>query len=252
MTEAGEQQLRGRFMPAEIVRRLDLTDDLWRIWLRPEMPFPFKAGQYCTIGTGGIERPYSIASPPSEPEIELFIELIPPPDGELTPLLYELREGATVTMRPRAKGLFVLKPEFRNHVMVSTVTGITPFVSMLRHHLEQPLPDHRFFVLEGASYFDEFGYDKELNELALAHEEITYIPTASRPGDSKNAAWTGETGRVNTIVEAHLEQLGLSTGDTLVYTCGHPLMIEDVRRRLEGTGFQLEEERFWKEEDGER
>lgn len=244
--------LKGKFTTARIVRRLDLTADLWRIWLRPAEPFQFKAGQYCTIGTCGIERPYSIASPPSEPEIELFIEHIPIPVGQLTPLLHRLKVGDEVTMRPRAKGLFVFNEGFRNHVMVATVTGVAPFISILRAQLASPRPNDRYFVLEGASYHDEFGYDAELREMAAAHpERLVFVPSVSRLQDPRNNGWKGATGRINTLVEAHLKQFSLPPAETCVYLCGHPLMIEDVKRRLDGSGYHVEEERFWKEGDGE-
>lgn len=244
--------LRGKFTTARIVRRLDLTNDLWRIWLQPAEPFQFTPGQYCTIGTGGIERPYSIASPPSDPELELFIEHIPAPVGQLTPLLYRLQVGDEVTLRPRAKGLFVFNEGYRNHVMVATVTGVTPYVSILRAQLAHPRPGDRFFVLEGASYHDEFGYDAELREMALARpRNVVFVPSVSRPEDPRNKGWKGATGRVNTLVEGYLQEFALAASDTCVYLCGHPLMIEDVKRRLDGPAYHIEEERFWKEEDGE-
>ena len=106
MTQQADPILKGRFSSAVITRRIDLTDDLFKIWLSSADQFPFKPGQYCTIGVDGIERPYSIASAPSEDEIELFVEYIPLPYGELTPLLHKLPVGDEVTIRPRAKGLF--------------------------------------------------------------------------------------------------------------------------------------------------
>ena len=246
-TQPQRRQLRGRFSSAKVTRRRDLNDDLWLVWLKTAVPFTFKPGQYITIGVDGIERPYSIASSPSEPEIELFIELIPPPDGELTPLLYLLDTGAEVTIRPRAKGLFFLNLDYKNHVMISTVTGVTPFISMLRAYFENPRGGDRFFILEGASYDDEFGYDDELQRLADERDEVIFIPTVSRPDEERNAHWEGEKGRVNTIFEKYLAEWGLKPEDTLVYTCGHPLMIEDVKERLADTDFEVDEERFWAE-----
>ncbi|MBI2855280.1 MAG: ferredoxin--NADP reductase, partial [Chloroflexi bacterium] len=62
-----------------------------------------------------------------------------------------------------------------------------------------------------------------------------------------NRGWKGTTGRVNLIVEECLEDFGLSKEDTLVYACGHPGMIEDVKARLVPKGFRVKEERFWKQ-----
>lgn len=253
-------RLRGRFTTCRITRREDLTEDLWKVWLEPAQPFMFKPGQYCTIGASGIERPYSIVSSPDEPEIELFIELVPPPDGNLTPVLYDLHPGAELTLRPRAKGIFVFKPQFVNHVMVGTVTGIAPYVSMLRKFLADPdWPDsgegdidraeYKFHVLEGASYLDEFGYDEELKRLAAEHDNIEFFGSVSRPNESRNDNWDGPEGRINTLVEDYVTERGLDSAATVIYACGHPGMIEDVKARYEGTGFHFEEERFWKEDD---
>jgi NAD(P)H-flavin reductase len=232
---------------ASIVKRVDFTSEHFKLWLKPPAGFAFQPGQYCTIGVNGIERPYSIVSSPREALVELFVERIPPPVGRLTPLLHALEVGDTVTMRPRAKGVFLLEPEFRNHVMVATVTGVAPFLSMIRHWAERPVGNPSFYVLEGASYTDELGYDAELQALAATHANIEYVATCSRPQDPRNAAWRGETGRVNAIVGRYVRQWRLQPTETCIYACGHPLMIEDLRARYAGTGFRLEEERFWKD-----
>jgi NAD(P)H-flavin reductase len=239
--------IKGKVTSAEIVKRVDLTAEHFKIWLRCAEPFTFEPGQYCTLGVAGVERPYSIVSSPREPLLELFVELIPPPLGHLTPLLHRLAVGATVTLRPRAKGVFLFRPEFRNHVMVSTVTGVAPFISMLRYSLESPAKEWRMYVLEGASFLDEFGYDDELRAMAARHASVRFVPTCSRPDDPRNAGWKGQVGRVHTIVEHYVREWDLAPDETCIYACGHPGMIEDLRSRYTGTGFTFEEERFWKE-----
>ena len=213
--------VKGKFMWAKLTKKEQLTEDLWKMWLKPEEKFDFKPGQYCTIGSGGIERAYSIASSPDEDQIELFIELVPPPDGNLTPLLNELNVGDTVTMRLRAKGIFVLKPEFKNHVMVGTVTGVAPYVSMMRKHLkESESSDKNFIILEGASYLDEFGYDEELMLLDKSNNNVTFEASVSRPDEERNDSWTGYKGRVNNILLDRLDEWGLNPSETIVYACG--------------------------------
>lgn len=240
--------VKGKFMWAKLTKKEQLTEDLWKMWLKPEEKFDFKPGQYCTIGSGGIERAYSIASSPDEDQIELFIELVPPPDGNLTPLLNELNVGDTVTMRLRAKGIFVLKPEFKNHVMVGTVTGVAPYVSMMRKHLkESESSDKNFIILEGASYLDEFGYDEELMLLDKSNNNVTFEASVSRPDEERNDSWTGYKGRVNNILLDRLDEWGLNPSETIVYACGHPGMIEDVNEKLKNTDYTFLEERFWKD-----
>ena len=223
---------------------------MWRIWLKPQAPFTFKPGQYCTIGVDGLERPYSIVSAPHEEEIELFLELVPAPDGNLTPLLHGLLEGAAVTLRPRAKGIFTFKDTYRDHLMVATVTGVVPYVSMLRSYIHEGGSGHRFFVLVGASFMDEFTYDGELEQLAREHPGVIhFVPTVSRPDDERNGGWAGETGRVNDVLKRYVEEFGLESKDTLIYACGHPGMIKDVKLQAAEKGFDFQEERFWKEDD---
>jgi ferredoxin--NADP+ reductase len=238
-------------MTAVITSRVDLTADLWKIRLAPARPFLFTPGQYCTIGTGGVERPYSIASAPHEDELELFLELVPPPHGTLTPLLHQLPVGAEVTLRPHAKGRFALRPEFRHHVCIATVTGIAPYVSMLRSHLHRPTGAPQFHVLDGASYADELGYAAELGDYAAEHAFVHYVPSVSRPGDARNVGWAGATGRINTLVEQHLATHTLAPDDTCIYACGHPAMIEDVRTRVGGV-YTVEFERFWNDDEPSR
>ena len=249
-TQTRRRIRRPKLADTAILKRKDFTHDLWTIWLEKPEGFTFKPGQYCTIGSEGVERAYSIVSAPYEEDLELFIELVPPPDGNLTPLLYNLKDGDSVTIRPRAKGLFVFDPSQPNQLFVATVTGVVPYISIIRQYLNDGETGHHFYVLMGASYHDEFAYDAELEQLAAEHPDlVTFVPTISRPDEEPNAGWTGETGRVNNVVEKYAEKWELVPEDTIVYACGHPGMIEDVKDRMIPKGYDVREERFWKEDD---
>jgi ferredoxin--NADP+ reductase len=230
---------------AKLVERKDITEDLWVIKLELEDgTFKFKAGQYCTLGLNGIERAYSIVSAPHEPFLEIFVELVP--DGALTPLMWRMKIGDCMSIRPRAKGLFTMDRRMHHHFMVGTVTGIAPSVSMLRSCLLEGWQGHKFYVLEGASYYDELTYDKELGDLADSHPDLLeFVPTVSRPDEERNAVWKGATGRVNNIVEEYIGKFNLPQDDTMIYACGHPGMIEDVKAKVASEGWMFKEERFW-------
>jgi len=120
-------------------------------------------------------------------------------------------------------------------------------MSMTRNHLHRGLGSHTFYVLHGASHQDEFAYKDELEKLSREHENIIYIPTVSRPEEERNNGWQGEKGRVNLIVEKYLEKFSLDPKSTLVYACGHPGMIEDVKQRLGSKGYKVKEEKYWRE-----
>jgi len=233
-----------RFTTGEIVKRVNVTNDLWKIWLKVDEKFSFDPGQYCTVGYEGIERPYSIASSPDEDLLELFIELVPEPDGILTPLLYNLHEGEKVTLRKRAKGLFKFQNDYENQIMLTTVTGIAPIVSMMRSkNLDKS--EHNIWIYEGASYIDEFGYLEELSEISSKYSNIQFIPTCSRPDDPKNKDWNGMTGRVNDIFNNVFEKIeGANKDNTIIYACGHPEMVSDISKKYSDK-YNFIEEKFW-------
>src|SRR6202163_1617083 len=124
-----------KFYHARITQRVDFAPDLWMIRVQTGEHFNFQPGQYATLGVEEngkrIERPYSIASSPSEDEVEFFFELVP--EGALTPKLYQLQPGNELLMRKAPKGRFVLETAdgSTNHLLVSTVTCVAPLVSIL-------------------------------------------------------------------------------------------------------------------------
>src|SRR5690606_28154917 len=216
------------FIEARVVRRQDVTDDLAVFKLRPAEPVTFQPGQYVTLAMPNaegrvIKRAYSIVSAPHEPEVELVIELVE--HGELTPLLWTLKEGDALWARRKIVGHFLLDAERTRHVMACTVTGIAPFLSMIRAHRAarlagEPVPDHRFLVLHGASHAVEFGpYLAELAELAQ-EDWVEAVNTISRPWNDPD--WTGEVGRVEDVLRKHLDRLGWTGDDTAGYACGNP------------------------------
>jgi NAD(P)H-flavin reductase len=222
--------------------RLDITPDLLVFKVPRPLDFTFVPGQSVKVGLAGMTRSYSIVSAPHEPILEFFVELVP--GGRMSERLRDLAVGTRITLG-EPKGSFVLDPRYRRHLMVATVTGINPFISMIRDSLHRDDLQQRFHLLQGASYLNEFGYREELEAIAAAHpERLTYVPTVSRPNDPANAGWTGRQGRVDAIVDSHVEQAGLASGDTMLYLCGHAGMIEGIEQRYRTRGFPVKREDY--------
>jgi len=245
-----------RFYRAEVVRREDFAADLWMIRIRCQGKFTFTPGQYATLGVEvegkRIERPYSIASAPWEQEIEFFFELVP--EGALTPHLYKLQPGDCLSMRKVPKGRFTLDRENgrTHHLLISTVTGVAPFVSFVRtlgKDWKEGKFDglHKLYLLNGASRPWEFGYKDELIRFADELPWFTYVPTVSRPWD--HADWPGEIGRADDVLRKYADQWGLDASNTVAYLCGHPEMIERSKAILKRRGFTdraaVKEEIYW-------
>jgi ferredoxin--NADP+ reductase len=233
-----------KFFTATVTHRRDIAADLWVIRVDPGGPFAFTAGQYATLGLPGsarlIERAYSIASSPYEPELEIFIELVP--EGELTPLLHRLNVGDTMSIRKMPKGRFLheVADGPADHLMLSTVTGIAPFLSLARtlaHEWDQGrfTGDQRLFLIQGASRSVELGYLQELETLARRLPWLTYVPTVSRPWDDPE--WSGETGRVDDVIRKYADQWFPDPSRAMAHLCGHPSMIEHGKAILVRRGW---------------
>lgn len=247
-----------RYCQLELVERNDFSDDLALFRFRADQPIDFTPGQYATIGVhpDGMKRPllrpYSVASAPQDDTMDFFIELVE--GGKLSPRLWELSVGDRIWMRKKIVGRFVLDTNRQQHIMAATVTGVAPYVSILRaqaHALADGRLDtsHRLFILHGASYSWEFGtYLDELTTAAEQYDWVSYVPTVSRPWDDPD--WTGEVGRVEDVLRKHIDANGLTGAETAAYTCGHPQMIDKAQGILQRARFpeaHIHEEKYFVE-----
>jgi ferredoxin--NADP+ reductase len=250
-----------RYSRLTLLERVDFSEELAVFRLRADEPVDFTPGQYATIGLmdDGTDRPllrpYSVASAPGTTEVEFFIERVD--EGDLTSKLWDLEQGAEVWMRDKIVGRFTLDPSCSYHLMAATVTGVGPYVSIVRDQLQAlragtldaPEP---MLVLHGASRSWELGtYLDELASLAEQVDWFKYVPTVSRPWEDPE--WTGECGRVEDILRKYLDATPFAPGDTAAYTCGHPKMIEKAQGILHRAGFDedaIHEEKYFVERNG--
>ncbi len=238
---------------ATLVRREDQTPTLARFWVRPDEPAAFTPGQYLSLGLVAdgalIQRPYSAATPRGDAPggIEFYVRLVP--TMRFTSLLWRATPGQRVRLGP-PRGLFTLLPDDeRLHLMVSTGTGVAPFVSMLRA-LEDQGRSRPTVIVHGVSHVRELGY-RGVFERWQSFERslgLTYVPTVSRPADPSNAGWAGRTGRVESVIDDICDELGIRAGETVAYLCGNPDMIESVRTALTARGLpeaDVRRELYW-------
>lgn len=258
---------------ATLVRREDLTDILSIVWVRPdggEIP-AFHPGQFVRLGVPRgpasqlasrpgrirlVRRAYSIASSPLEKDaLEFFVVRIEA--GQLTPRLWAIDPGGRLWMDDEAKGEFSLEvaPPDADLVMVSTGTGIAPFVSMLRTYRGQQRW-RRLVVIYGVRYAADLGYRAEFEAAAREDPSIIFIPLTTR--ECVDSSWTGLRGRVQTALEPHTYQrlagAPLDPARCHVFLCGNPDMIDTVQSSLESRGFATDSragpgnihfERYW-------
>lgn len=258
---------------ATLVERVDVTPALTIFRIKPDeepakRPW-FVSGQYCVLGMnneakpelGSVRRSMSIASPPEDDgPTEFYVRFVATPASEnpLTHLLWTLKAGDRLYMRPVAAGLFTVPDTIgaedpRLRVMVAAGTGSAPFVSMVRSELRRdPSADlSRWVILHGASYAADLGHRDELLALVEQHR-LHYWGTVSRPGEA--GEWQGDTGRVESFFEpsklAELERrLGLPEGGFLpsaatIFICGLQGTIGTTITSLIDRGFVPDQRRM--------
>ncbi|RMF77912.1 MAG: ferredoxin--NADP reductase [Planctomycetota bacterium] len=222
----------------------------------------FEPGQFTTLGLpreeeepGGarvgkdgkrrirmIKRAYSIASSSDvKDHMEFCIILVE--DGQLTPRMWKLDVGRRVWMSDKISGEFTLDPvpPGKDLVLVSTGTGIAPYISMYRRY-RHANRWRRAVIINGVRHARDLAYREELETYAREDPNFTYIPVVSRDDD-----WPGVRGRVPATLEAetYLKLVGapLDPGQCHVYLCGNPQMIDDVEAMLLKRGFKTHKKR---------
>ncbi len=239
---------------ATVVDRVDVTPDLLILRVKPDGGIPpFQPGQYVALGLPGsaprypgaepepepaaagklIKRAYSIGSSPTATDhFEFYVAVVP--TGALTSRLALVKPGDRVFTQPKVTGTFTLEgvPDDHNLVLVSTGTGLAPFMSMIRTPTTWT-PGRKITVVHGVRYPQDFAYVEELGQFATEVQGFTYLPIASRAPD----AWSGRKGRVQKLFEDR--EIQLDTGNDHVFLCGNPAMIEDVEKELTQRGYTV-------------
>lgn len=249
---------------AKVIQRIEIAPGLIIIRVAPEGElFDFKPGQYTVLGRKRkeprclgsdpepeelqsrdpdemIRRAYSIASSSLERKhLDIYLALVR--SGELTPRLFNLQIGDPIYLGPKATGMFTLEqaPNHKHILMVSTGTGLAPYISMIRTHLRDH-PDRVILVLHGARYSWDLGYRDELVTLSRVWPCLHYFGVVSRK--ESDSTWDGLNGYVQHYLEDRFVQeatgLSLTPDNFNAFLCGNPAMIEEAIQILEAKGFR--------------
>jgi ferredoxin/flavodoxin---NADP+ reductase len=196
--------------------------------------FDFEAGQFVSIALDvageRIARPFSIANPPQDPVLELYCRKVP--QGPLSPRLFELEAGDTLYVAPKPAGVLVLSevPDCETLWLVSTGTGLSPFLSILRTEAPWRRFDH-VVVVHAVSYARELAH-RELIQATRAHD-VTLV--SREPHQGALAGHIPETLRDGRLEEA----AGLPLGPrSHVMLCGNPQMLRDTAEVLMERGLR--------------
>jgi len=223
-----------RWLEGRVVENRHWTDALFS--RRVEGPrLEFEAGQFVRIGIDPtLVRAFSFVNPPQDPVLEFYGVIVP--QGPLSPRLARLRRGDVLQVASNPAGFLVLSevPDCETLWLVSTGTGIAPFLSILR--TEMPWRRFRNVVLVHAvRHARELVYQdliaKIVNENRLRY--VTFVSRETAPGSL--------AGRIPAAIrDGRLEAAaGLKLGaSSHVMLCGNPQMLKDATRALAERGLR--------------
>ncbi len=223
------------------------TDRLFSFTTTRDPSLRFSNGHFTMIGLRVNNKPllraYSIVSANYEEHLEFLS--IKVPDGPLTSRLQHIQVGDSIIVGRKPTGTLLidyLLPARRLYMM-STGTGLAPFMSVIR----DPETYEKFeevVLVHGVRQVNELAYRQYITEELPRHEflgelvsrQLKYYPTVTREPFAN-------MGRTTDLIESGklFSDLGvpvMNPKDDRVMICGSPGLLRDLKQMLENRGFK--------------
>src|SRR6266700_1002300 len=229
-----------KWVEGTVVNQKRWTQTLFTLQVEAEVA-RFEAGQFAKLALAVegemVARPYSFVNAPNERPHEFYYVTLP--DGPLTQRLCKLQAGDAVYLAPRPAGFLALSeiPDGENLWLISTGTGVGPFLSILK--TEGPWQRFRQVVLVHAvRHAEELTYRDSVSRLLGEHGEqmrmVSFVSRESQPGALHGRIPLAiEEGRLEAAAGA-----ALSANTSRVMICGNPEMVTDTSAALARRGMK--------------
>ena len=222
------------WLTGRVVENRHWTDTLFS--LRVEgVQSRFQAGQFVRIALDiegeRVARAFSFVNPPHDPVLEFYGVVVP--QGPLSPSLNRLKTGDALYVASNPAGFLVLSevPDAETLWLISTGTGLAPFLSILR----TDAPWKRFknvVVVHAVRRANELVYRDLI--AATPARYVSFVSRETRPGSL--------AGRIPAaIADGRLEAaagIKLVPENSHVMLCGNPEMLKDVQAVLVARGLK--------------
>src|SRR5258706_92944 len=229
-----------KWIEGTVVNQKRWTRNLFTLQVEADVA-AFEAGQFAKLalpGEGGmVARPDPfVYAPGGRPPPVFFGSL---PAGPAPQRLPNMEAGDAIYLAPRPAGFLVLSeiPEAENLWLISTGTGVGPFLSILK--TEAPWQRFRNVVLVHAvRYAEELTYRDSLSRLLGEHGEqmrvVSFVSREEKPGALHGRVPIAiEEGRLETAAG-----VALSAKTSQVMICGNPEMVTDTNEALTRRGMK--------------
>lgn len=234
------------FAQEEVLSVHHWNDTLFSFTTTRDPSLRFKTGQFVMIGLEvdgkPLMRAYSVVSAYYEDHLEFYS--IKVPDGPLTSRLQHLQVGDTLLVSRKPTGSLIIDnlKSGRNLYLLSTGTGLAPFMSVVRDPEYYENFD-KIILTHGVRWKSELGYFDHITQELPKHEffgdmvkeQLIYYPTVTREEFANQ-------GRLTDLIESGklFADIGLPPFDPAndrVMICGSPSMLKDLVEILEQRGF---------------
>ena len=175
------------FQAVKVLEARDETPTVRRIRVERPPGFDFRASQAVRLELAAEARPFSIASGPERPWLELAARRS---ESAFKRAFFALAPGDEVrVLGPR--GRFLLDPATPG-LLVAGGVGITPMRSMLEHVADAGLATPLALVYQNRTP-EEIAFREEIEAIAAARPNLAVHHVLSQPP----AGWAGRAGRID-------------------------------------------------------
>ena len=222
------------WLNGRVIENRHWTDTLFSLRVEGARP-KFRAGQFVRIALDiegeRVARAFSFVNTPHDEVLEFYGVIVP--EGPLSPRLAKLVPGDALYVAPNPAGFLVLSevPDAETLWLISTGTGLAPFLSILR--TDEPWRRFKNVVVVHAV--------RRASELVY-REVIAKTPARYVSMVSREAAPGSLAGRIPAAIsDGRLEDaagLKLLPDRSHVMLCGNPDMLKDTQAVLVGRGMR--------------
>jgi ferredoxin--NADP+ reductase len=223
------------------------NDSLFSFKTTRDRSLKFENGHFLMLGIEvegkPLMRAYSIASPNYDEELEFLS--IKVADGALTSRLQNIQVGDEVFVSSKPTGTLVVDHllEGRNLYLISTGTGLAPFISII----QDPEVYEKFdnvILTHGVRYVSELAYQQFIkhdlpgNEFFgdQVREKLIYYPSVTREDFATQGRLTDSMSSGKLFTDIGLPQADPQLDRFMI--CGSPSMLKDTCEILDGWGFE--------------
>ncbi len=233
------------WVPATVIENRKLTDRHFALIFDAEL-LPFKAGQFARLqieaknDEGELEKfanPYSLLNTPEEKYAEVYFNIVD--DGKVSNGLAALKAGDTLEIAQPCVGFFVLSqiPECKHLWMLSSGTGIGPYLSMLKTAEAWERFD-KITLVHAVPYATELNYSELIEQFAAEYpDQFQFISVVSREDHDGSLK-----GRIPALIEdGTLEAksgLEINKDNSHVMLCGNSGLLKDTKAVLLERGME--------------